>query len=179
MKVTLEVAGPDGSAAGGATLDLRAWLRGDPALRPRIEPAPAAEPEPGAMGALVDLVTVLLQPGGLTVTLAAGVVAWLQTRRGTQTVTITRPDGTQITVASEGVRGLTPEAGGELAQQLARALEAPPRQPPESRASAQGAQADGLDDGPDDAPGNGDRGDSGDSGDSGGNDAPATRAERG
>ncbi|MFG2114106.1 hypothetical protein ACGFRB_15970 [Streptomyces sp. NPDC048718] len=141
MRVTLEVTGPEGAAADGAALDLREWLRGDPELRPRIEPVRAAEPEPGAMGALGELVALLLQPGGLTVTLAAGVVAWLRTRRGTQTVTITRPDGTQITVASEGVRGLTYEAGGELAQRLARALEAPPQEtresqgPPESRGS--------------------------------------------
>ncbi|GAA4965007.1 hypothetical protein GCM10023238_35820 [Streptomyces heliomycini] len=42
-------------------------------------------------------------------TLAAGVVAWLQTRRGSQTVTITKPDGTQVVVTSQGVRG--PHAG--------------------------------------------------------------------
>ncbi|KIX79887.1 hypothetical protein SF12_01500 [Streptomyces sp. MBRL 601] len=66
---------------------------------------------------------MLLQPGGLTVTLAAGVVAWLQTRRGGQTVTISRPDGTEIVVASQSVRGLTPESSGKLALEVARALD--------------------------------------------------------
>jgi hypothetical protein len=79
----------------------------------------------GAFGAVIEL---LLQPGGLTVTLAAGVLAWLQTRRGSQTVTITKPDGTQVVVTSQGVRGLTPESSGELALEVARALEEPARQ---------------------------------------------------
>ncbi|MFI8961202.1 hypothetical protein ACIGO8_03725 [Streptomyces sp. NPDC053493] len=138
MRITLEVTG-----AGGA-LELREWLRGDPELRTRVggattgtppEAEAEPEPEPGTMGGPGEIVSLLLQPGGLTVTLAASVVAWLQTRRGTQSVTLTRPDGTQVVVTSEGVRGLTPESSGELAERVARALEAPARPAPESPAA--------------------------------------------
>ncbi|MFJ3902836.1 hypothetical protein [Streptomyces sp. NPDC090025] len=129
MRITLEVSGPDGRDTGAETLDLREWLRGEPALRDRVGRAPTPVPEPGAMGGLGELVALLLEPGGLTVTLAAGVVAWLQTRRGSQTVTITRPDGTQVVVTSDGVRGLTPESSGDVAERVARALEAGPARP--------------------------------------------------
>ncbi|MEV5973947.1 hypothetical protein [Streptomyces sp. NPDC051921] len=121
MRITLQVTGP-----GDAALDLREWLRGEPGLRERVGRGPSPEPEPGAMGALGEVVPLLLEPGGLTVTLAASIVAWLQTRRGTQSVTITRPDGTQVVVTSEGVRGLTPETTGDLARRVAEALEPKP-----------------------------------------------------
>ncbi|MGA5868725.1 effector-associated constant component EACC1 [Streptomyces cinereoruber] len=134
MRITLEVGGGggaadrdgsagDGGTAGAGALDLREWLRAEPELRGLVGRVPVPPPGRDAMGALGELVPLLLQPGGLTVTLAASVVAWLQTRRGSQTVTITRPDGTQVVVTSEGVRGLTPEASGDLAQQVARALQ--------------------------------------------------------
>ncbi|MFE4049406.1 hypothetical protein [Streptomyces sp. YIM B13518] len=124
MHIALEVGGTSEDAH-----ELRQWLRGDPELRPAVVPLVPASPAPGSMGAFGSVIELLLQPGGLTVTLAAGLVAWLQTRRGSQTVTITKPDGTQVVVTSQGVRGLTPESSGELAREVARALEEPARQP--------------------------------------------------
>ncbi|MFD9391168.1 hypothetical protein ACFWBB_10685 [Streptomyces sp. NPDC060000] len=123
MEIALEVGGTAEDA-----YDLRQWLRGDPELRPAVVRLVPASLAPGSMGAFGAVIELLLQPGGLTVTLAAGVVAWLQTRCGTQTVTITKPDGTQVVVTSQGVRGLTPESSGELALEVARALEEPARQ---------------------------------------------------
>ncbi|MFJ9581861.1 hypothetical protein ACIRQF_36440 [Streptomyces sp. NPDC101191] len=120
MRITLQVTG-----SGDAALDLREWLRDEPGLRERVGRGPSPEPEPGTMGSLGEIVPLLLEPGGLTVTLAASIVAWLQTRRGTQSVTITKPDGTQVVVTSEGVRGLTPETTGDLARRVARALDEP------------------------------------------------------
>ncbi|MFE2264898.1 effector-associated constant component EACC1 [Streptomyces griseosporeus] len=123
MEVALEVSGTAEDA-----FELRQWLRGDPELRPAVVRLVPASPAPGSMGAFGAVIELLLQPGGLTVTLAAGLVAWLQTRRGDQTVTITKPDGTQVVVTSQGVRGLTPQSSGELAAQVARALEESARQ---------------------------------------------------
>lgn len=135
MEIALEVSGTAADA-----YELRQWLRDDPELRPAVVPLVPASPAPGSMGAIGTIIELLLQPGGLTVTLAAGVVAWLQTRRGTQTVTITKPDGTQVVVTSEGVRGLTPQSSGELAQQVARALE-----PPQAREAARQTAAQSSD----------------------------------
>ncbi|MFF2572987.1 hypothetical protein [Streptomyces sp. NPDC058084] len=131
MRITLQVTG-----SGDAALDLREWLRDEPGLRERVGRGPSPEPEPGTMGSLGEIVPLLLEPGGLTVTLAASIVAWLQTRRGTQSVTITKPDGTQVVVTSEGVRGLTPETTGDLARRVARALDEP--KPPDPDAGPVG-----------------------------------------
>ncbi|MGW9326597.1 effector-associated constant component EACC1 [Streptomyces koyangensis] len=118
VKVALEVSGSVEDAH-----ELRQWLRGEPEVRQAVLPLVPASPAPGSMGSSATVIELLLQPGGLTVTLAAGVVAWLQTRRGGQTVTISRPDGTEIVVASQSVRGLTPESSGKLALEVARALD--------------------------------------------------------
>ncbi|MGK5732684.1 effector-associated constant component EACC1 [Streptomyces sp. URMC 124] len=127
MNVTLTVSSRGTGPGGGAVHDLRRWLQRHPELRALIRQEPAAEPEPGTMGAASELLTLLLAPGGATAALGAAVVAWLQNRRGNQTVTITRPDGTQITVTSERVRDLSAGDSGEVARRLAEALE--PRDP--------------------------------------------------
>ncbi|MEV8424760.1 effector-associated constant component EACC1 [Streptomyces niveus] len=126
MEISLAVSGPGHDGTGGASSDLRRWLRRDPQLRDRVAQGSATVPEPGSMGASGELVTLLLAPGGLTAALAAAVVAWLQNRRGNQTVTITLPDGTQVTVSSERVRDLNAAASGELAERVAQALERRP-----------------------------------------------------
>ncbi|MGG8405407.1 effector-associated constant component EACC1, partial [Streptomyces sp. 12297] len=124
MRVTLSVNGPD-DAGLGEVRDLRRWLQRDPALRGCLQREPAPVPQPGSMGAAGELVPLLLAPGGLTAALAAAVVAWLQNRRGDQTVTITLPDGTEVAVSATKVRGQTAETAGELAQRIAAAIDRP------------------------------------------------------
>ncbi|MGW1106730.1 effector-associated constant component EACC1 [Streptomyces sp. NPDC002540] len=125
MRITLEVGGP------AETDDLRQWLRRNPELRGAVGQALSGPPMPGSMsGGAAELIPVLLTPGGLTAAVAAAVVAWLQSRRGNQTVMINRPDGTQVTVTSERVRGLTAEGAGDLAQRVAEALQQPPQPAP-------------------------------------------------
>ncbi|MFI2506194.1 hypothetical protein [Streptomyces sp. NPDC018972] len=132
MRVTLAV---DAGDAAGALDDLYEWLRQDPDLRVLVRREVSATPPSGAMGALGELVSLLLAPGGPTAALGAAVVVWLQGRRGTQTVTLSLPDGTQVVVSSEKVRGLTAEGASELAEQVAAALRQD-RHPP----AAQGTQ---------------------------------------
>ncbi|MGK5546606.1 effector-associated constant component EACC1 [Streptomyces sp. URMC 127] len=124
MKATLTVSSPDtGTRTGPAALnDLRRWLQRHPELRPHVRQEPAPEPAPGTMGAASEFLTLLLAPGGATAALSAAVIAWLQNRRGNQTVTITLPDGTQVTVSTEKVRDLNARDSGELARSLAEAL---------------------------------------------------------
>ncbi|GAA2305810.1 hypothetical protein GCM10010431_27020 [Streptomyces kunmingensis] len=111
-----------GGDAVGVSDDLYQWLRQDPDLRGFIRREAAVAPPDGAMGALGELITLLLAPGGPTAALGAAVVVWLQSRRGNQTVTITLPDGTQVVVASEKVRGLTAQGTSELAERVTAAL---------------------------------------------------------
>ncbi|MEU8545764.1 hypothetical protein AB0C81_01945 [Streptomyces roseoverticillatus] len=125
MKATLAVSSPGsghGPGPGSAVNDLRRWLQRHPELRAHVRQEPAPEPAPGTMGAASELLTLVLAPGGVTVALSAAVVAWLQNRRGNQTVTITLPDGAQVTVTTENVRDLNARDSGELAQRLAEAL---------------------------------------------------------
>ncbi|MCF3104417.1 hypothetical protein IPZ58_22870 [Streptomyces roseoverticillatus] len=122
MKATLTVSTPGTAPGGGAVNDLRRWLQRHPELRAHIRQEPAPEPAPGTMGAASELLTLVLAPGGVTVALSAAVVAWLQNRRGNQTVTITLPDGAQVTVTTENVRDLNARDSGELAQRLAESL---------------------------------------------------------
>ncbi|MFI6003385.1 hypothetical protein ACIA98_23720 [Streptomyces sp. NPDC051366] len=144
MRVTLTVSdGGGGRAPEEALGELRRWLQRHPELRDRLGRQQPAEPRPGEMGAVSELLPVLLAPGGLTAALGAALVAWLQSRRGNQTVTITLPDATQITVTSENVRGLTEQGSGDLAQQIAATLHQGirPRTPAEPQAD--GAPPDG------------------------------------
>ncbi|MFE7232205.1 effector-associated constant component EACC1 [Streptomyces sp. NPDC002405] len=131
MRVTVAVDVGSGDAA-GASDDLYQWLRQDPDLRAFVRREAPDAPADGAMGALGELIALLLAPGGPTAALGAAVVMWLQNRRGKQTVTITRPDGTQVVVSSEKVRGLTAEGTSELAERVAAAL-AQERNPREVR----------------------------------------------
>ncbi|MFI8404993.1 hypothetical protein ACIGG5_32750 [Streptomyces sp. NPDC085463] len=133
-----------------AAHDLRRWLSVEPTLRGRIRTgAEEAVTEPGAMGLGADALLALLAPGGVAAVFAGAVVAWAQTRRGSQTITITRPDGTEITIASEQVRGLDARQSADLARTLAAELsrttpEAPPAVAPGPTGVDESANIDGT-----------------------------------
>ncbi|MFD6989351.1 hypothetical protein [Streptomyces sp. NPDC059943] len=117
----------------GESHELRNWLSQDPQLRGRIRAGGGEDLFPGAMGVGADVLIALLAPGGVAAVFAGAVVAWAQTRRGSQTITITRPDGTEITVSSEHVRGLDAQQSADLARQLAAEV-APASAEPDSTA---------------------------------------------
>lgn len=74
------------------------------------------------MGLTADTILAVLAPGGVAAVFAGAVVAWVQTRRGSQTVRIIRPDGSEITITSSHVRGLDARQTADLARQLAVSL---------------------------------------------------------
>ncbi|MEV6199074.1 hypothetical protein AB0M64_03780 [Streptomyces sp. NPDC051771] len=113
----------DGGRVG--TDDLRGWLGKQRELRGRVQRGAGEPPAPGTMGTATEFVTVLLEPGGIVTVLVAAVVTWVQTRSGSQTVTITRPDGTEVTVTSDRVKGLDAQQTGALAQEIAGQLGVP------------------------------------------------------
>ncbi|GGS85796.1 effector-associated constant component EACC1 [Streptomyces chromofuscus] len=126
MRITLAVETGTGDSA-GATDDLYDWLRQDPELQGLVRrESPVGAPAGAMGGAWSEVLSLLLAPGGPTAAVGAAVVMWLQNRRGNQTVTINQPDGTQIVVTSEKVRGLTAEGTSDLAQRVAEALRQPP-----------------------------------------------------
>ncbi|MFF2751706.1 hypothetical protein ACFVVA_39975 [Kitasatospora sp. NPDC058048] len=123
--ITVRSDEPDGRAVGANDIHgLRRWLAETPALRGRVgrDVGPA---EPGSMGAVTEALLALLEPGGVASVFAGTVVAWVQTRRGSHTITITRPDGSRISLSTSHVKKLTPEQITLLTRDLAAALDPP------------------------------------------------------
>ncbi|WP_129843658.1 hypothetical protein [Streptomyces sp. RFCAC02] len=122
MRLVVSVSGSSGDGEEGeGSADLRQWLLDVPELRGRIGRGPRyAAPPAGAMGPAADAVLALLEPGGVAAVFAGALVAWVQTRRGSHTVTVTRPDGTEITITSRQARSMSPEQLAALAERLAR-----------------------------------------------------------
>ncbi|MFC8423489.1 hypothetical protein ACFUN7_21910 [Streptomyces sp. NPDC057236] len=140
----------------GAAAELRTWLTDVPRLRGRVDRAERddrAERNGGAerddrapartMGPAVDALVAVLEPGGVAAVFAGALVAWLQTRRSSHTISVTRPDGTRITLSSRQARALSPQEAADLAERLAR--------PPADGARQDDGDADAPDDDPSDS----------------------------
>ncbi|MFC5720810.1 hypothetical protein ACFP1Z_11600 [Streptomyces gamaensis] len=119
MHLTITVESPNGR---GGTDDLRRWLGEHHELRGRVSRQTRVT-TPGTMGASGDALLAVLEPGGVAAAFAGAVVAWIRARRGTQTVTVTRPDGSGFTVTTTQVGGLDARQVAELTRQLAATLD--------------------------------------------------------
>ena len=119
VEVELTVIGDDTVAT---VRSLEAWLAGREELRGRVRPV-VAVPEPGAMGSVVDVLTVALGQGGMATATASVLISWIRRQHGKVSVTAKRPDGAEITLAADHVRGLTSEEIPALVTELAAALE--------------------------------------------------------
>jgi len=119
VEVELRVAGDDAVAA---VRSLEAWLAGREELRGRVRPV-VAVPEPGAMGSVGDVLVVALGQGGVATAAASVLISWIRRQHGKVSVTAKRPDGAEITLSADHVRGLTSEEIPALVTGLAAALE--------------------------------------------------------
>jgi len=119
MQLVMTVRGDEDGTDEAA--ELRTWLTDVPELRGRVGRDGA--PREGTMGPAVDALVAVLEPGGVAAVFAGALVAWLQTRRSSHTISVTRPDGTRITLTSRQARTLSPQEAADLAERLAR----PPR----------------------------------------------------
>jgi hypothetical protein len=93
MDVKIQVSRGDDVAEFAALWE---WLRGERALTGAVR-AVRRQPGETELGGAFDLVTVALGSGGAGVVLANSLVAWLQARRRTITITVTTAKGS-ITV---------------------------------------------------------------------------------
>ncbi|MDX3215445.1 hypothetical protein PV318_07905 [Streptomyces sp. ME02-6991-2B] len=135
MRIVITV---DGGRDGNA--ELRRWLTAEARLRGRIR-LDTRTPPPGAMGGgAMDALIAILEPGGVATVFAGAVVAWAASRRSSQTITVTRPDGTQISIESTQVKASAAQAA-ELVERLAATVTDPPA--PEHRAGPDGAAPPG------------------------------------
>ncbi|WP_335934798.1 effector-associated constant component EACC1 [Streptomyces sp. PTD5-9] len=118
MRIAITVEGGDP----GSMHELRRWLSAEPELRGRIRGHTPKPLPPDARGLEAEALLAVLAPGGVAGAFAGALVAWARTRRGDQTVTVTRPDGTAVTVSTAHVKGLTAEQNAQLARELAAVL---------------------------------------------------------
>ncbi|MGW6740653.1 effector-associated constant component EACC1 [Streptomyces sp. NPDC055025] len=91
-------------------------------MRGRLRRAADPAPQAGTMGLAADAVLALLAPGGVATVLAGALIVWMQTRKGSRTVTITRADGTEISVTSTQVGAMDAHQAEELARRIAAGL---------------------------------------------------------
>ncbi|MGH8922405.1 MAG: effector-associated constant component EACC1 [Actinomycetes bacterium] len=116
--MTIEVSDADEAAE---LRDLYRWLRADEDVPDEVRLS--AEPAPGAMGAGLEVINVVLTHTMGVANLALAYAGWRRARRGRAVFTFTRArDGVRVTVengSDEAVRGL-----------IAALSETPPHDPP-------------------------------------------------
>lgn len=95
--LTLRVSAGPGVETDAHLVSLRDWLAAEDALRGRVE-LPARPPQPGQMGAALDVLAVALGSGGAGAVLARSLSTWLVQRRTDITVHVSRGDGQDVTV---------------------------------------------------------------------------------
>jgi hypothetical protein len=95
--------------------DLWEWLRGERGLAGAVRaiPRPPGESE---LGGVFDMLAVVLGTGGAGAVLARSLMAWLQTRRPSVTVSVTTESGT----VKVDARNLDPDDVLPLLQQVLR-----------------------------------------------------------
>lgn len=118
MQVRLTVAGDDATAV---MRSLEAWLASHDELRGQVEPVVTA-PQPGTMGSVADVLMVTVGPGGVATAVASVLISWIRRQRGKVSVSAKRPDGAEITLTADHVRGLTTEEIRALVTQLEATL---------------------------------------------------------
>ncbi|MFD3844046.1 hypothetical protein ACFWWC_48975 [Streptomyces sp. NPDC058642] len=131
MRIIITVRDDNARRDGAAPCELlRQWLDEQPELRGRTRRQTVAIPPPGEMGVAADALLALLEPGGVAAAFAGAVVAWAQTRRGSQTITVRQSDGREVTIVSTHVRGMDADQSADLARRLAADLMTPTPQEP-------------------------------------------------
>lgn len=117
METTVAVAG---ARAAADLRELQSSLLKEPELRGRVHLA-QRPPEPGHLGGVPELVSILLDSGTTAITvLASAVITWLRYRTSDVDCTITKPDGSTITLSAKRVQ----ESGMEDQHELIRDVSA-------------------------------------------------------
>ncbi|GHE67555.1 effector-associated constant component EACC1 [Streptomyces vinaceus] len=94
-----------------STASLLKWLSYDSAVRRHCRPAPVyARPEAGSMGSGLDAISVVIQDVSALGSLAAAIAAWMEMRRRSATVRITRGD-TAVAIERASPRQVAEIAG--------------------------------------------------------------------
>ncbi|MGH4002440.1 MAG: effector-associated constant component EACC1 [Pseudonocardiaceae bacterium] len=119
MEVRLTATGDDAEAA---MQSLEAWLAGHEELRGRLRLV-ATAPQPDTMGSVAEMLIITMGPAGVATAVASVLISWIRRQSGKVSVNVTRPDGAEITLTAEHVRGLTTEEVRSIVIQLEATLD--------------------------------------------------------
>ncbi len=119
MSVTVMAANP-----GREARELRRWLAAEEELHGHVWLAELM-PQPGSLGALTDTLMVSLGPGGAATVFAAALISWIRHRTADTQVVVKRPDGAQVEVSAQRVRGLDAASVQAMVNDLAASLSDP------------------------------------------------------
>ncbi|MET8051612.1 hypothetical protein ABZU75_28835 [Streptosporangium sp. NPDC005286] len=112
----------EGENSADTVRDLYAWLSQEPELRGRVRIV-EGDPEPGALGPVVEGLQMALGAGGAFASTATVLVAWLRSRRGEVSVKLSRGEGQpSMEVTAKGVKDLDVAAAKALTEQLTQVL---------------------------------------------------------
>ncbi|HEX5120579.1 MAG TPA: hypothetical protein VFW65_35820 [Pseudonocardiaceae bacterium] len=100
--------------------ELIAWLRREDRLRGRVQLSPTTI-GPGQMGSVTDTIAIAMGTGGAGTVVARALVAWVSHRTTDVKLTLTRPEGTELSIDAHRVHD--PQA---LLASIADFLDAPP-----------------------------------------------------
>lgn len=100
---------------------LRDWLVAEEQLRGRVR-LESPPPEPGALGSVVEALTVALGPGGVATAAASVLISWLRRRTSDISVKMTLPDGTSTEFSTTNVSGLDAAEVRRITAELSRSL---------------------------------------------------------
>ncbi|MYS44987.1 hypothetical protein GTY23_27930 [Streptomyces sp. SID5998] len=100
---------------------LRDWLVAEEELRGRVR-LESPPPEPGALGSVVEALTIALGPGGVATAAASVLISWLRRRTGDISLKATWPDGTSTELNVTNVKGLDVTEVQRMTAELSRSL---------------------------------------------------------
>ncbi|MGN2638602.1 effector-associated constant component EACC1 [Nocardia takedensis] len=83
-------------------IDLLGWFRRDDSLRGRVQ-LETPPPQADQMGHPYQVLTAALSSGGIATALVSALKVWFTARRSDLTVTVSRPDGTTVTIDAKRV----------------------------------------------------------------------------
>lgn len=137
-EVTVCVFGDD---AAGELRSLLHWLDGDDALRGRGRVA-GGPPPPGAMGAGIETLVLVLAPGGLVTACATVLIAWIRSRSGSVSIEVSRPDGARMRLDAKTTSQIPHERIDELTARMSALLGGGPGTAGTSLAAPPGGECD-------------------------------------
>ncbi|KUN22918.1 hypothetical protein AQJ23_26405 [Streptomyces antibioticus] len=109
-----------GTAGDDGLRELHRRLTDIEELRGEVRAVPAAS-RPGALGTLLDALSVNVLSAGAVSAVAGVVVTWIRHRTTDAVIKLRRPDGTEVEVTAERVRRLNSAAVRSIVAELSQA----------------------------------------------------------